>query len=78
MITAESTIEEIIVEVPDAVTYLMRKGIRCLVCGEPPWGTLKDAALEKGFTMSEIEQFVNDLRKLQEENPVRSTRATKE
>ncbi len=60
-ITKEITIEELVVIKPEAVTYLMDKGIRCLVCGEPIWGTLESAAKEKGFSDTEIEKFVEDL-----------------
>ncbi len=66
-ITKEIEIEELVDLLPDAVTYLMEKGIRCLRCGEPIWGTLEDAAKEKGFTDEDIEGFVNDLNKLYEE-----------
>lgn len=60
-ISKEITIEELIVIKPEAVTYLMDKGIRCLVCGEPIWGTLESAAKEKGFNDTEIEKFVEEI-----------------
>jgi hypothetical protein len=46
------------------VRYLMEKGIRCLVCGEPTWGTLEEVAKQKGFTDEEIAEFVKDLNAL--------------
>ncbi len=64
VITKEITIEELITIKPEAVTYLMDKGIRCLVCGEPIWGTLESAAKDKGFSDSDIDKFVEDLNKL--------------
>jgi hypothetical protein len=63
-ITKEITIEELITIRPELVTYLMEKGIRCLVCGEPIWGTLESAAKDKGFNDSDIEKFVEDLNKM--------------
>lgn len=63
-ITKEITIEELIVIKPDAVRYLMDKGIRCLICGEPAWGTLESVAREKGFSDKDIEKFVEELNKL--------------
>jgi hypothetical protein len=63
-ITKEITIEELITIKPESVTYLMEKGIRCLVCGEPIWGTLESAAKDKGFNDSDIEKFVEDLNKM--------------
>lgn len=64
MITKEIEIEDLIKEIPKAVTFLMEKGIRCLMCGEPIWGTLETAAKEKGFNDLDIELLVNDLNKL--------------
>jgi hypothetical protein len=64
VITPETSIEDLITSVPESVTYLMRKGIKCLACGEPVWGTLGQAAREKGFSDQDIIQFVSDLRQL--------------
>ena len=64
MITKETEIEDLVKETPQAVTYLMEKGIRCLRCGELIWGTLETAAKEKGYKDIEIETFVHDLNKL--------------
>jgi methionine synthase II (cobalamin-independent) len=60
-ITKDITIDELVEEVPQSVKYLMNEGIKCIACGEPIWGTLEDAAQEKGFSDQEIEQFVKDL-----------------
>ena len=67
MITKKIEIEDLVKEIPQSVTYLMEKGIRCLRCGEPIWGTLETAAKEKGFNDLELEAFVNDLNKLMKE-----------
>lgn len=61
MITKDISIEELIEEVPGSVRYLSEKGIKCIACGEPIWGTLEDAAREKGFSDNEIDKFVEDL-----------------
>ena len=63
-ITKDITIEELIESVPASVEYLMKEGIRCIVCGEPIWGTLEEAAEEKGFKAEDIERFVKDLQYL--------------
>ncbi len=65
-ITKEIEIEELVSILPDSVTYLMEKGIRCLRCGEPIWGTLENAAVEKGFTQENIQKFVDELNNLYE------------
>ena len=61
-ITKETTIEEIVYQSPPAVRYLREKGIRCIACGEPIWGTLEEAAREKGFDDAAIEGLVKELR----------------
>jgi hypothetical protein len=60
------SIEELIENVPEAIFYLSKKGIRCVLCGEPIWGTLEEAAKEKGFGKDDIEQFIKDLNELGE------------
>lgn len=60
-INKEIEIEELVKILPESVSYLMDNGIRCLRCGEPIWGSLENAAREKGFNDSEIENFTNEL-----------------
>ncbi len=60
-ITKEISIEELIESIPASVEYLMKEGIRCIVCGEPIWGSLEEAAEEKGFKHDDIKRFVSDL-----------------
>jgi len=60
-ITKDISIEDLVDNVPQAVKYLMNEGIKCIACGEPIWGTLEEAAKEKGFNDEDIEQFVKDL-----------------
>ncbi len=69
-ITKDTEIEDLIEQVPAAVSYLSKKGIRCIMCGEPIWGTLEEAAKEKGFSDKEIGIFVQEINGLErnEEN----------
>jgi len=60
-ITKDISIEELVENVPQSVKYLMHEGIKCIACGEPIWGTLEEAAKEKGFGDEDIEKFVQDL-----------------
>jgi hypothetical protein len=60
-IEANISIEELVEILPGSVTYLSRKGIKCIACGEPIWGTLREAAEEKGFGQEEIQGFLSDL-----------------
>ncbi len=67
-VTKDITIEELTEELTASVKYLMTEGIRCIVCGEPIWGTLEEAAKEKGFTDEDVERFVSELQELADNN----------
>ncbi|NQU81599.1 MAG: DUF1858 domain-containing protein, partial [Bacteroidetes bacterium] len=64
MIDKNIAIEDLVETIPGSVKYLMEQGIKCIICGEPIWGTLEEAAKEKGFNDEEIDKFVNDLNNL--------------
>ena len=68
MITKDITIEELIRTHPKSVRFLMEKGIKCLACGEPIWGTLESSAKDKGFNEGQIEKIVVELHQLVMEN----------
>jgi len=60
----EVTIEELVIKFPESVKFLMDKGIKCIACGEPVWGTLEENAKEKGFDDQTIEKVVEELNEL--------------
>jgi methionine synthase II (cobalamin-independent) len=63
-ITKDIAIEDLVKILPEAISYLSKQGIRCIRCGEPLWGTLEDAAREKGFSDADIGRFVAELNDL--------------
>ena len=63
-ITRHTTIEDLVRLNPEAINYLFRKGIRCIRCGEPIWGSFEQVAREKGFSDDEIDLFVKELNRL--------------
>jgi len=63
-ITKNIEIEDLVNTLPGAVGYLREEGIRCLRCGEPIWGSLEDAAKEKGYSDKDVERFVHDLNEM--------------
>ncbi len=63
-ISKDINIETLVENLPTSVSYLAEKGIRCLRCGEPIWGTLEEAAKEKGFSDEEIDTFISELQVL--------------
>ena len=60
-ITKFDKIEFILNTIPEALPYLMKKGVCGLSCGEPTLGILEETAKAKGFTDAEIDLFVDDL-----------------
>lgn len=65
-ITRDISIEDLVSLFPQSIRYLMERGIKCLACGEPIWGTLESAAREKGFADDDIDEFVRELSVLAE------------
>lgn len=61
MINKNIEIEDLVNDYPFSVKYLSEQGIRCIACGEPIWGTLEEAAKEKGFDDAKVDFFVNEL-----------------
>lgn len=55
------SIEELTDNYPFSVSFLREKGIVCIVCGEPVWGTLEEVAKSKGFDDEGIDQLVKEL-----------------
>lgn len=64
MITKDIEIEDLVSKYPFSVRYLSQHGIRCIACGEPIWGTLEEAAKEKGFDDTQIEGFLSELNEI--------------
>ncbi len=64
IIKKDIVIENLINKFPASAKYLSEKGITCIACGETIWGTLEEAAKEKGFGTDDINGFVRDLNKL--------------
>lgn len=58
-ITKETTIEEILEKFPDTVNIFMNYGIPCLVCGEPLWGTVEEAAKKYKTDLNELIDRLN-------------------
>lgn len=60
-IHADILIEDLVSIYPETIKILSEKGIRCLACGEPIWGTLRDAAKSCGYSESDIKELIVEL-----------------
>ncbi len=63
-ISRKILIEDLVNNYPFSVKYLMEKGIRCIMCGEPIWGTLEEACQEKDFPDDKIDAIVEEMTSL--------------
>jgi hypothetical protein len=57
-------IDELIEMNPKAVGFLAKKGVHCIACGEPVWGTLEELVKQKGFNNDEIEDLLKEFERL--------------
>lgn len=64
IITKDIEIEDLVRNYPFSIRFLADKGIKCIACGEPIWGTLEEAAEEKGFEKDEIDKIIFELKDL--------------
>ena len=60
-IEKDMTIEDLVDDYPFAEEFLRVKGIKCIRCGEPIWGTIEDACKEKDFSDEDIDQIIIEL-----------------
>jgi len=50
MSTRDTYIEDMVRDHPSTVSVLMRRGVVCIKCGEPVWGTLGETLERAGKT----------------------------
>ncbi|MGD9489600.1 MAG: DUF1858 domain-containing protein [Calditrichaceae bacterium] len=60
-ITKDMTIEEIVEKYPETISPMQKLGVKCIVCGEPVWGTLEENVIEKGLNLEEIISKLNEV-----------------
>lgn len=63
-ITKDIRIDELIELYPKVVGFLAQKGIQCIACGEPVWGTLEELAKQKGLSEVEIDEMIIEIDQL--------------
>lgn len=59
MIKPSDSVEELLEKYPGINTFLMKRGIHCIQCGEPVWKTLEELIREKGLDMEKIISELN-------------------
>lgn len=64
MITKDIYIEDLIKEIPNSANFLREKGLVCIKCGEPVWGTLEELAKQKKISEEELSSLVIELNRM--------------
>lgn len=64
-ITLDTTIEELVEQFPEAVGFLTQRNVRCMRCGEPLWGILrelfrKDGIMNPQSLVDELNEFIEE------------------
>lgn len=68
VITLDIQVEELAASFPEAVGFLTKKGVRCIRCGEPAWGTLGELLEVEGIKdpqllVDELKAYIREQRK---------------
>lgn len=65
-ITRNTEIADLVTALPEAVTYMNTKGIRCIRRGQPVWGSIEDLLRLKNLRDKDVNKCVTDLKGLAE------------
>jgi hypothetical protein len=57
----DTPVEDLLVSVPNVVRYLIERGLPCLVCGEPAWGSFEELARRSGKSDRDIETMLDEM-----------------
>jgi len=60
-INRQILVEDLIRDYPFAGRFLSDRGLQCIICGEPVWGTLEELALDKNYTEQQISELISAL-----------------
>jgi hypothetical protein len=63
-VTLDTEVEDIAQNYPEAVGFLTKRGVRCIRCGEPVWGTLgklfeEDGVVDPQAMVNELNTFLS-------------------
>lgn len=60
-VNADSRIEDIVINYPDAIDVFMNFGINPIVCGEPIWGTISEEVEKANIDIDILLKELNDI-----------------
>jgi methionine synthase II (cobalamin-independent) len=62
VISADILMEDLVRDYPQVVPILVRRGVVCIQCGEPVWGTLGESLQRAGIEDQDL--MMNELDKM--------------
>jgi hypothetical protein len=60
-IDRKTSVEDLVEKYPKVAGWMTRRGLRCVVCGEPFWGTLGELADDSGFDDAQVDTLIADM-----------------
>ncbi|MBW6490931.1 MAG: hypothetical protein K0B15_07010 [Lentimicrobium sp.] len=61
LISKDITIEDLAYHYPASTGFLLEKGLQCIICGEPVWGSLHELAQDKNLNDNQINDLITEL-----------------
>lgn len=56
------TIEDLARDYPSVFRFMIEKGLPCIICGEPVWGTFEEVASRGRKSETEIDVLIEELK----------------
>ncbi len=60
-ISLATPVEVLVTAHPAAIGFLAQRGVLCVVCGEPFWGTLGELIAQRGLDTVQSQKMVTEL-----------------
>ncbi len=61
-------VEDMLTDFPESNQFFLEKGLRCLKCGEPYWGSLEEFL--EDYNVENIDEMIEELNKYIEKNHI--------
>ncbi len=68
MIRRDMSMEELVHDVPESISYLIDKGVQAIACGATTWDTFEEAVEKQGYSDEQIDEMVEEIRRLKRQS----------
>ena len=63
-INNDTLVEDLVHAWPDGVSFFMQRGVKCIACGEPIWGSIGDLCRSKGMTDETVNEVLAEANRM--------------